>query len=50
MLLAESGAPCLDVSYDVMVEQLQNTTWVSNVVGGRMWVYQVESMTSIATV
>ena len=41
MLLEESGAPCLDVSYAVMVEQLQNTTWVSNVVGGRMWVYQV---------
>ena len=42
MLLEQSGAPCLDVSYATMVAQLSNTTWTPNVIGGRQWTYQVQ--------
>ncbi|KYQ94303.1 hypothetical protein DLAC_04602 [Tieghemostelium lacteum] len=31
---------CVDVSYESMIEELQNTTNDANTIGGRMWFYQ----------
>ena len=47
LILGQYGEPCLDVSYQAMVQEMQNTTWGGPSDGSRQWIWQARLSISL---